>query len=163
MRYKLVNPYITGTLRTTAHASSDIQAAKKLYSRMSQYFNNNLPSFFFSLQDSKGKFYHYEVNERVSGKDVNFTIRNVDMQKKGEGKIVEIMKQKGGKKDKDDSSSSSSSSDSPRRYYLSPFADYMYLMGYYLVDDYVVDRVYFPTFVPYLDVQPLILYDVVGP
>lgn len=162
MKYSLVNPFITGTLRTTTHASTDIQAAKKLYSRMAQYFNNNLPSFFFSIQDSKGKFYHYEVNERQMKNDINFTIRSVDMKKKGENKIAEIMVQKkkgGSDKKKDDSSSSSSSSDSPQRYYLSPFVDYMYLMGYYVVDDYAVDRVFFPTFVPYLaEVNPLIIW-----
>jgi len=144
MRFRLINPYITGSLRTTAHAESEIHAAKKLYARMAQYFANNLPSFFFTLEDGNGKFHHFEVNERRSGEDVNYTIRGVSMTKKGEKRLHEIVTQKGGNKHKDDESSSSSSSKRSRRY--SPFEEWLLLSQYYLISGVPVQRYFFPVF-----------------
>lgn len=163
MRFQLVNPFITGTLRTSVHAPSDIKAAKKLYTRMSQYFSNNLPSFFFTLKDENGGLHHFEVNERKSGHDVNFTIRGVSMDKKGEKRLQEIVLQKGGQKKDDDSSSSSSSSSMKKsqkvRYYLSPFEEFIYYGHYYMIDGYAVQQYYFPVFPSYLvDLYPILVY-----
>lgn len=162
MKFTLVNPYTVGPAKTTVNAATPIQAAKTLYTNISQYFTNNLPSWFFTIRDHKGKFYHYEINEKKSGEKANFTIREVSMKKEGEEKIREVIAQKGGKKKhKHESSSSSSSSSSSddkifrKRYYPSFFEDFMYLSMYYTVEGVVADRLYFPTIVPYVEAYPL--------
>lgn len=157
MRYRLCNPYATGTIKTSTNAKSPIQAAKKLYTRISPYFSNNLPSFFFSLEDRKGKLHHFEVNERKSGDEANFTIRGVSMKKKGEKRLREIVSQQSGGKTKseaDTSSSSSSSSDAAAK----AFHNWLYFTGYYMIDSYPVERYFFPVFVDTLvDFYPILI------
>lgn len=160
MRYTLVNPWFSGSFDRSTTASNDVKAAKKLYLRMSQYFSNNLPSFFFSVKDENGVLTHYECNERRANRDVTFTIRSVSMQEAGEKKLEELIEQKGGEKKKDDDSSSSSSSSSSgpiRRYY--PVVDgFTYLAQYYTIDGYPIPRYFFPVFPSYLtDFYPIII------
>jgi hypothetical protein len=171
MKFTLINPYTVGPAKTTVNAPTPIQGAKKLYGNISQYFTNNLPSWFFTIQDGKGKMHHFEINEKKSGKNVDFTIRAVGMKEEGESRLRDLVAQKGGesrhhhhhKKTKDDeSSSSSSSSDSfwskrSRRYYPSYFEDFLYLSLYYTVDNVLVDTVYFPPLLPTVAPYPRLL------
>ena len=74
-KYKLVNPYIKGDFETTLDARNSIEAAREFYKNLSEHFNNNVPRFYFTLQKGgKGKFYHFEVKEKKSTDDVNYSI-----------------------------------------------------------------------------------------
>ena len=77
-KYKLVNPYIKGEFETKMDAKNSLDAAKVFYKNLSEHFNNNVPSFYFTIQkggSGKGKFYHFEVNEKKSGDEVNYSIQ----------------------------------------------------------------------------------------
>jgi hypothetical protein len=66
--FNLVNPKIDGTAQTTFKASSPSDAAKDIYESLSKNFANNVPRFFFSIEKEKnGKFYHFDVNEKING------------------------------------------------------------------------------------------------
>lgn len=161
-RFSLVNPLITGSLKTSTSAKTPLKAAKKLYSNLSQYFTNSLPSWFFSIQDSHGKMFHFEVSERPGKDAVNFTIRGVGMKEEGESRLRDVISQNGGKKH-DDSSSSSSSSDDRylrrlNRYRNDLFEQYLYLSMYYVIDgDWPVKRISVPNFVTTVNAYPVML------
>lgn len=76
--YNLVNPYIKGDLKTSIRANNSIEAARKLYTGLSEHFNNNVPKFYFTLQKGKsgnGKFYHFQVSEQKNGDEVDFALK----------------------------------------------------------------------------------------
>lgn len=156
--FSLVNPFITGSLNTSYESKSAMDAAKTLYMRVAKHFKNNVPKFNFTITDESDKLYHFNVSERKSGKEVNFTITPTEMSKKNEEVLKKVIKQKqeekvGGKKDKfmkveesdDDSSSSSSSSDSysPRAIplYVDPIREFLYTpyYTYDVVDPIIID------------------------
>jgi hypothetical protein len=78
--YKLVNPYVIGSMNTSFNADSSLGAAKLAYESLSQYFGNHMPVFRFTLKrlstdnkvvgGSSKSFLHFEVNE-VKGRDDN--------------------------------------------------------------------------------------------
>lgn len=153
MKYTLVNPFVTGNLETTFESDSALVAAKALYSRVSTHFKNNVPRFFFSLMGDKNKLYHFEVNEKKIGKEVNFTIKEAKMKKSGEKVITKVvtkkMEQMGGKKHRkiiveDSSSSDDSSSSSPYQlpYYVNPLRELLYYPMDYVIEVYEPDVVY---------------------
>jgi len=166
--FSLANPMITGSLETTVEAKNELEAAKTLYMRISKHFKNNLPIFYYSIVDDKENLHHFKVNERKSGKEVNFTISAAEMKNDVEKKVLNVYKKKiaeqaGGKdkfmfnddKDKDDDSSSSSSSEyyySPRRVplYVDPIREFLYNPSYIIKvpNKVVVDYPY--TYVPSL-------------
>ena len=48
----------------------DPRAARKLYKKLSEHFNNSVPKFYFTIQkggSGKGKFSHFIVKERKDG------------------------------------------------------------------------------------------------
>jgi len=131
--YYLVNPLIGGNMQTTFKGKNSIDAAKNAYNSLSQYFNNNVPEFYFTLQEIKSKktlvgggvnndYKHFKVVENKSDKQVNFRISPYDVKgntkqlKQFKEQIQKLNKQQlggstqsGGKKikyDKDDSSDS---------------------------------------------------------
>ena len=53
--YKLINPYIKGTFESKLEANNSIEAAKTFYKNLSEHFNNNVPKFYFTIQDTKKK------------------------------------------------------------------------------------------------------------
>jgi hypothetical protein len=164
--FSLANPMITGSLDTMVEAKTETEAAKTLYMRISKHFKNNLPTFYYSIVDDDENLYHFEVNERKSGKEVNFTIKQASMKKDTEKKVLNVYKKKiteqaGGKDkfmfdedDKDDDSSSSSSAYyySPRRVplYVDPIREFLYNPSYIIniPNKVVVDYPY--TYVPSL-------------
>jgi hypothetical protein len=81
--YKLVNPYIKGEFESKIKSKNSIDAAKKFYNALSEHFNNNVPSFYFTIQKGgkgKGKFYHFVVNESRNGDEVDFSIKPYEME-----------------------------------------------------------------------------------
>ena len=49
--YYLVNPVIGGSLKTKFSGKNNLDAANKAYTSLSEYFNNNIPEFYFTLQE----------------------------------------------------------------------------------------------------------------
>ena len=87
--YKLVNPYIIGSMDTVINAESSLEAANKAYNNLSKYFGNTIPEFKFSLKrlsndkkvigGSKKSFIHFQVNESSTNNDkVNYEIKEID-------------------------------------------------------------------------------------
>jgi hypothetical protein len=87
--YKLVNPYVIGSMNKSFTSSSSLDAAKLAYNELSQYFGNHMPAFRFTLKKmdnnssavggSAKDFIHFEANER-KGKDnkVTYEIKQID-------------------------------------------------------------------------------------
>ena len=75
-QYKLVNPYIKGEFETKLEANNSIDAAKTFYKNLSEHFNNNVPTYYFTIQKggSKGKFYSFKVKESKKNDEVNYSI-----------------------------------------------------------------------------------------
>ena len=41
--YRLINPHIEGDMKTKVKAKNSVEAAKIIYTNLSEHFNNNLP------------------------------------------------------------------------------------------------------------------------
>ena len=119
--YTLVNPIIQGTMKTQFSGKNSLEAANKAYAKLSENFNNNIPKFYFTLQEMKteksvlggGKasdFTHFMVSESKKANQVNFRITehkvkdNEKQFKKFKESVKKISKQnqEGGKKSKKD-------------------------------------------------------------
>ena len=83
--YYLVNPVIGGSLKTKFSGKNNLDAANKAYTTLSEYFNNNIPEFYFTLQEVSSKktqigagkvsdYNHFLVKETKKGKQVNFRL-----------------------------------------------------------------------------------------
>jgi len=89
-KYKLVNPYIKGEFETKLEAANSIEAAKIFYKNLSEHFNNNVPKYYFTIQkggSGKGKFYHFEVKEKKTQDEVNYSIHPFEI--KGDDMAIE--------------------------------------------------------------------------
>ena len=173
--YELVNPYIVGSFEKTVKGSNHNEVAGKIWANMSKYFSGPLRRFHFTLQRSdNGKYYHYEVTEKLKDGNISYNIRAINLHNK---KILKNFKkqlsrlqtklQKGGKHKHDDSSSSSSESVSDDIYSalgphnviaMDPFQSFVYYMMY---DPW---KTYFPTIIspltPTIEIVPVYEYDV---
>ena len=117
--YTLVNPIIQGTMKTQFSGKNSLEAANKAYAKLSENFNNNIPKFYFTLQEMKteksvlggGKasdYTHFMVSESKKANQVNFRITehkvkdNEKQFKKFKESVKKISKQnqEGGKKSK---------------------------------------------------------------
>jgi hypothetical protein len=119
--YQLVNPYIEGNFETSYSGKKPIDAAEKLWGKLSSYMTGNIPRFAFSMERaSDGKLYHFTVKESVKGETVDFSLteEKVKLKKKlldgFKSKLTQLKNksQQGGKKKKKRKKDSSSSSDS---------------------------------------------------
>lgn len=175
--YKLVNPYIIGSMNTTFNAASSMEAAKLAYENVSQYFGNHMPEFRFTLKrlSNDGKvvggsaksFIHFKVNEKKGADNkVKYEITELDSNnnmKNFQQRLNKVanqdQKQHGGKKYvKDDEELSDyfdSELEKPRKGPLvyEPIVYYWYDPFLYPT----VDRWYVPTFV--LPIQPRVVFD----
>jgi hypothetical protein len=90
--YKLVNPYIIGSMNTTFEANSSMEAAKQAYENVSKYFGNSMPSYRFTLKrlssdnkimgGSEKSFLHFEAKEKKGENNlVNFEINQIKADK----------------------------------------------------------------------------------
>lgn len=79
--YRLVNPYIQGSINTTFSGGSASSAAEKVWTTLSEHFENTTPRFAFTLQDNKtDKLYHFGVKERLDKDDeVTYSIKELDV------------------------------------------------------------------------------------
>ena len=116
-QYKLVNPYILGQMETTFKGKSVLEVGTNAYNTMSQYFNNDIPSFYFTMQKvgSKNKigggkntdYVHFRVTEKKHNKKVDYKIKEVKITKNTKGmtsfkkslqKFINDQEQDGGKR-----------------------------------------------------------------
>ena len=172
-KYKLVNPYIKGEFETKVEAKNSIDAAKTFYKNLSEHFNNNVPTFNFTIQkggSGKGKFYHFQVKEKKSEDSVDYKIEPFEIKGEEEamkhylesfdsfkGRFTGGAKRKGSKRRSRKSSKSENevSSDSSEDYYRDAVSYVPTTSSpiYYMYYDpllYRLDSVYIPTFYAYL-------------
>jgi hypothetical protein len=171
--YVLVNPYIDGSFKSKVKARNSQEAAKMLYTGLSEHFNNSVPAFHFTVQkgtSSKGKMYHFKVSEQREDDTVNFSIKPLTLKNEDainnefKGRLDEFknkLNQDGGKhkskrhsKHHDSSDSSDSDSDSSSDYYRqarqnSYVPSYPFNHWWYDPFVYRLDSVYMPTFYSY--------------
>jgi hypothetical protein len=181
--YKLVNPQIKGTMKTKVKSPNSIEAAKELYNNLSEHFNNNIPKFYFTIQkgsSGKGKYYHFLVEEKRKGEDVNFSIEPISLRgessanKKLEKNIEKYNNRKsdqegGAKKKKKKSKKASAKKNSSKKnkndssdseeYELAYVTTYDYPIDYwyYTPSIYDIDTYFIPTFyntvTPYIEIS----------
>jgi len=177
--YKLINPYIEGSMDNKFFGKTHAEAAEQTWTTISKYITNNVPQFAFTLENNdNGQLHHFLVKESlIGGSDASFNISELQLNLKSKdaqefkNRAKDTMK--GGKKkhkrrhDDDSSSSSSSSSDSASSIF-SALKSYKknkgYPITYWWYDPlvYKLDSVYIPTFVapivPYIEVMTLNYY-----
>jgi hypothetical protein len=165
MKFKLVNPLLKGGVDTTFSGTSSLEVADIAYKSLSQYFNNNVPKFYFTLEDENDKFHHFYVNETKDGSNADYTIKEYNVKAKYEKNLKKYIEdnnnnkeQEGGKKYHKHSSSSSSeswlddsSSTGKLRYKVDPIVYWWYYPSVYRLTKF-----YVPTFVqsvtPYINI-----------
>jgi hypothetical protein len=176
--YKLINPYIEGSLVTTFSGASRLDAACSAWNNLSKYITNNVPKFAFTLENiNDGQLYHFLVKESLSGNNAaDFKISELDLVLNGN-----ILKQfrnrislKGGRKhrrhhkDKDEDDDESSSSSSTSEIFSAVRLNKVYSKAqpivYWWYDPliYEIDSIYIPTFVtplvPYIEIMTVNYY-----
>lgn len=118
--YRLINPYVEGTVNTVVKARNPFNAGKKLYNTISSYFTNHVDDFYMTVQNLETKkLEHFKINEKRSENGgVSYSLLMLDksfgkdLDKKFIGQVEKTEKQNGGKKIKLDDSDSDSESDS---------------------------------------------------
>jgi len=144
--YRLINPYIEGTISTLVNSKNSFKAGRDLYKRISKYFTNHVENFHLTIQNVETKkLSHFRVTEKKKNNSVDFNIIKLDESLPADTeeqlvKAVEnIDKQTGGKKKKngesdesDDSSDSSSESSTYFKIPIYPINRFVYFnMPYY--------------------------------
>jgi hypothetical protein len=79
--YKLINPQIKGNkFKTSIKANNSNDAAKQIYTSLSEHFNNSIPEFNFTISKNKKKLYHFQVHETRENKnnEVSFQIKKLN-------------------------------------------------------------------------------------
>uniref|UniRef100_A0A6C0CBJ4 Uncharacterized protein n=1 Tax=viral metagenome TaxID=1070528 RepID=A0A6C0CBJ4_9ZZZZ len=147
--YRLINPYVEGSIDTIVSAKNARSAGKHLYNAVSKYFTNHVEDFNFAIQNIKSKdITHFKINEKRDGTNTNTVDYNMiqlpdevlsaKLNEKLMDKVDELEKQTGGKGHFDDDSSisdSSSSDDYLRRrdnIYVHPITRFTYFNLPYL-------------------------------
>jgi len=179
--YYLVNPLIGGNMKSRFRGKNEMDAAKKAYDTLSEYFNNNVPEFYFTLQHMTSEkiqvgggkntdYKHFRTVETKVGNQVDFRLKPFKVTKNGPQmkKLREKLKklnskmQLGGAKKKYDEDWLDDSDDNyfPRLKYSTVLTN---PLTYWWYDPYVfrIQKYYIPTFVapiaPYIQI-PLYLY-----
>ena len=112
--YRLVNPFISGKFNNVVKEKNEVAAAKKMYEKMSKMFNNNIPSFIFTIEKitdkdnqygggTKKNYFHFKVTEKKDDDKINFKISpyegtNNKKLTKFKEKLKKKVKQQGGDK-----------------------------------------------------------------
>ena len=89
--YYLVNPVIGGSLKTQFSGKNSIHAANEVYTTLSEYFNNDMPEFYFTLQEKKS-----EKTQIGAGKNTDYIHFLVKETKKGNQRNCEGQQKKRG-------------------------------------------------------------------
>jgi len=175
--YYLVNPLIGGNIKTKFSGKNDIDAAKKAYDTLSEYFNNNVPEFHFTLQQittektqvGGGKitdYKHFKTIENKKGSQVDFRLVPFKVTKNGSEmknfreqiKKLDSKVQLGGHNKKYDDEDWIDDSDDEYFPRLSRNVVYSNPLSYWWYDPYVfrIQKYYVPTFVapiaPYIQI-----------
>jgi len=143
--YRLINPYVEGSIDTIVSAKNARSAGKHLYGSISKYFTNHVEDFNFAIQNLKSKdITHFKINEKRDNASTNTVdfhmvqlpdeVLPAKVNEKLMTKVNELEKQTGGRKHRyndsssTDSSSSSSSDDYLRRRdtYVHPISRFTY-------------------------------------
>lgn len=88
--YHIVNPIIGGSLKTIVSGKNSLEAANKSYLSISENFNNNIPEFYFTLQEKKSdktqlgggklsEYSHFLVTETKKKDKVSYKIKNYNI------------------------------------------------------------------------------------
>jgi hypothetical protein len=98
--YAMINPVSQGTAKTVVKANSPIDAANKLYNKLSQHFSSNVEKFAFTIQDfdkksklGKGSYkdyHHFLATELRGTKNINAVkvqIEQIEIKKKHSNEI----------------------------------------------------------------------------
>jgi hypothetical protein len=157
---------------TKVESKNSVEAAKVFYKNLSEHFNNNVPTFNFTIQkggSGKGKFYHFQVKEKKSKDNVDYKIQPFEIKNEEEamkqyldsfdsfkGRFTGGAKKKGSRRSsRRGSSRSEKESESSEDYYVDAVS-YVPTTStpiYYMYYDpllYRLDSVYIPTFYAYL-------------
>ncbi len=139
--YRLINPYIEGSMDTIVHAKNPYSAGKKFYNKLSEYFTNHVEDFNMSVMNVETKdLTHYHIQEKRNGDSVDFFMNVLPekLSSQTETKLInqvnKIKKQSGGRHydDKDDSDSSYSSSSDIDYHNILPITRFTYFhLPYY--------------------------------
>ena len=143
--YRLINPYIEGSLDTVVRTGNSFRAGKKLYNSISGYFTNYVENFYMSVQNVETKeLTHFRIGEkRKENGVVDFSLVRLDekfppeLEKKLISNIEDLEGQTGGKHrrnhyDDDDSTTESSTEDDFFRYPRQPITRFTYFyLPYY--------------------------------
>lgn len=125
--YRLINPYVEGSIDTIVSAKNARSAGKHLYNTISKYFTNHVEDFNFAIQNIKSKdITHFKINEKRDKTNTNTVDYNMvqlpdevlpaKLNDKLMNKVNELEKQIGGKGHFDDNSSTIDSSSSDDEY-----------------------------------------------
>jgi hypothetical protein len=184
--YKLVNPYIIGSMETNFKGGNSLEAANQAYKELSQYMGNSMPEFQFSLKrmskdgrivgGSENSFRHFQVHEKKEGgSNISYAISEIEMNPKVDIKHFQESLNKvahqdaklnGGAKKKyvkgndyeDDDDDLSDYFDRADRPRKGPLV--YEPISYYWYDPYIypfTNKLYVPTFV--LPIQPRVTFD----
>lgn len=138
--YRLINPYIEGSINTVVKANNSFDAGKKIYHDISKYFTNQVDDFHMTIQNLETKaLAHFKIDEkRDDTGTVNFNLVKLDknfdkqLEEKMVNHIDKLGRQTGGRRRDDSSSDSSSSSDSDFFRMSQPINRFVYFyMPYY--------------------------------
>ncbi|MEM0354184.1 MAG: hypothetical protein QXW79_01245 [Thermoplasmata archaeon] len=163
--YRLINPYIEGSIKTSVWAKNAFGAGKKLYNTISNYFTNYVKNFYMTIQNVETKeLSHFKIIESL-GKDgmVDYNLSKLEgkfspeLEKKLVSDIEKMEKQIGGKYMEDDSSTESTTTTTTEeseyfRIPIQPISRFIYFyLPYYKLNivglsplDY--QRIFVPTF-----------------
>lgn len=164
--YRLINPYINGSLDTVVHASNSFSGGKKIYNAISNYFTNHVNDFNMTIQNVETKdLSHFKIEEeRGKNGAVDFNLVKLeqnfspDLERKLVSTVDKISKQSGGRHDRraDDSDStdslSTTESDDFFRYQIQPITQFTYFYLPYYKLNFVgmspidISRIYMPMF-----------------
>lgn len=114
--YRLINPYINGTVNKPITAKNAFSAGKQCYTNLSSYITNPMDKFYITIENMKtGKLTNFEISERKdddSG-DIEFKLKMFkenlpeNIEKELLKKVNELDTQGGGYFDSDSDSESS--------------------------------------------------------
>lgn len=139
--YRLINPFIDGSINPVVKASNSFNAGKKMYNKISDFFTNQVDNFYMTIQNIvTNDLTHFLINEKKDKNDVvNFNLVKINdnFDTELENKIVSCVdkvlknEQTGGKHRRharydDDSSSDSSISSSDSNISSSDSEHYSY-------------------------------------
>ena len=145
--YQLINPVIEGTFKDVYDAVDPIDAAKHMWTSLSDNIVAHVPKFMFTMRNiSSGDLHHYCVSENRATNSFTINKHEMNIDKKHFNEFAknidkyntnQEIQQGGGKRKRysdSDSSSSSSSTDYPKLRRTSPIAMFHYNTRVYYND-----------------------------